>query len=273
MNAKYGDFSWLQCPNCKNGGLARLQETPWLVCDACDARYEQSSGIVRFLGGSGSHAWEKTLAEHRGVEGLQDDYRKSMPPGFADGMIASAKNLLARAEIAEAPIALDICSGLGCLFRNLQRRRTGLPNGLTLGVDHDYLALKHCVQWIERDASISSMRWLLLHCDAVHLPIASESIDLITSNSFFCRGRNSLLCEEAGRVLRPGGVLFLSRYLVEGRFADADPHCNLAQQESYYAEFGLTVEGIEVFYRGPGSYLDGIAAGDEFVLANMVVRK
>lgn len=109
----------------------------------------------------------------------------------------SLRHILARPEAR----VLDLCCGTGDMTLALYRRRPSTPS--TEGM----LAVDFSHQMLSRGyVKFNNMNILALEADALHLPLRSNSLDLISSAFGF---RNLASYEdglaELFRVLRPGG--------------------------------------------------------------------
>jgi len=100
-------------------------------------------------------------------------------------------------------VILDLCCGTGDMTLALYRHRPSVPNAAPI------LAIDFSHQMLSRGAAkFASHNILPIEADALHLPLASSSVDLITTAFGF---RNLANYEEGlaelHRVLRPGGQL------------------------------------------------------------------
>ncbi len=110
--------------------------------------------------------------------------------------------LLAHAAVTPGQTLLDIGAGRG-LVALAAAERVG-PNGRVIGCDLDAECLAALIA-AARSASIEK-RVSTLRADVTALPLAEESVDVVTARSVleFVRDR-TMLANEAFRVLRPGG--------------------------------------------------------------------
>jgi SAM-dependent methyltransferase len=140
--------------------------------------------------------------EHRTGESgarLVDLYRMDESNGWAQGMRAISLALLAAQPIIRGPL-LDLGCGSGMFVHELAGAR---PQALVLGADLSTTALAY--------AQARSSGERLLQVDANSLPLAGETIGLVTAlDSFDQVGVDiDLTLREVRRVLRPGGLLLV----------------------------------------------------------------
>jgi SAM-dependent methyltransferase len=131
---------------------------------------------------------------------LPDLYRMDEANGWSQGMRRVSFAMLAGLPFVKGPV-LDLGCGGGMFAHDLARSR---PQALVLGVDLSSTALAYA---LER----SSGGERLLQADAGKLPLAEQSIGLITAlDSFDQLGVDiDQALAEVRRVLRPGGVLLV----------------------------------------------------------------
>jgi len=106
---------------------------------------------------------------------------------------------------AGPPRVLDLGCGPGVSALEFARR---LPEARILGLDIATAMLRRAQAYAARDGLIGRVSWL--QGDALRLPFATDSVDVITGHSFLylVADRQTVLAE-AYRVLRPGGRLVL----------------------------------------------------------------
>ena len=138
--------------------------------------------------------------ELSGVESgtrLPDLYRMDDTSGWSQGMRRISHALLADQPIIKGP-ALDLGCGGGMFVHELAADR---PHALVIGVDLSAVALAYAA---ERQGGER-----LLQGDAAGLPLAAQSIGLVTALDSFDQVSLDLdqALAEVRRVLRPGGML------------------------------------------------------------------
>jgi ubiquinone/menaquinone biosynthesis C-methylase UbiE len=111
-------------------------------------------------------------------------------------------NLVGRMPISEGMSILDLGCGTGVLF-DMLRRRVGLQ-GLVTGVDFSI----RMAQKAHRNFPFPNVT--VIDADASHLPFRDSSYDMIVSFSAFPHFiHKDLAVQEAGRVLKPGGLFYI----------------------------------------------------------------
>jgi SAM-dependent methyltransferase len=130
---------------------------------------------------------------------LPDLYRMDESNGWSQGMRRITLAMLANLPFIKGPF-LDLGCGGGIFVRDLADHR---PQSLVLGADLSGTALAY--------AQERSNRERLLQTDAGELPIAAQSIGLITALDSFDQVGVDIdqTLREVHRVLRPGGLLLV----------------------------------------------------------------
>jgi demethylmenaquinone methyltransferase/2-methoxy-6-polyprenyl-1,4-benzoquinol methylase len=116
-----------------------------------------------------------------------------------------ARTALTFRDVLERPeaVVLDLCCGTGDMTLALMRHRPkGKGEAPTLAIDFSHEMLTRGAQ------KLAGHNILAIEADALHLPIASASLDLITSAFGFRNLANYAEgLAELYRVLRPGGQI------------------------------------------------------------------
>jgi ubiquinone/menaquinone biosynthesis C-methylase UbiE len=116
--------------------------------------------------------------------------------------------LLDHLVLDRSPDIFDVGCGTGTLLASLRARA---PQAHLLGVDVNSAMLR-----IAR-AKLEGMAVALCHGTAYHLPVADQSVDVVTVASVVhYLKRPSIACAEVRRVLRPGGTLVMVDYVPRG---------------------------------------------------------
>ncbi|HLV78213.1 MAG TPA: malonyl-ACP O-methyltransferase BioC [Marinobacter sp.] len=142
----------------------------------------------------------------RGFGGASGSYDAAsrLQKAMGDRLLACLPDTAGPAHI------LDLGCGTGWFTRHLARR---YPESTITGADLAPGMLHHA-----RGRGPEHIRWL--NADAEHLPLASNSTDLIFSNLMIqWSTRPELILNECRRILRPGGTLAIST-LLDGTLAE-----------------------------------------------------
>lgn len=113
--------------------------------------------------------------------------------------------ILGRLEDASPATIIDLGCGTGQLTRRLTRR---FPDAVVVGIDLSAGMLTKAAGRLDSLASGSSA---LVRADAAHLPVASESVDLVVcTESFHWYHEQAATLDELAALIRPGGRLLIA---------------------------------------------------------------
>lgn len=151
-------------------------------------------------------------------------------------------------DSARPPRFLDVGCGTGMLLEDLQQL------GNAYGLDFSPVALEYC-----RQRHLSNLG----RADACHLPVQSNSVDVLTALDLVEHIRDDVqLLDEFHRVLRPGGIAVLSVPAHKGLWSAHDValhHCRRYEKR----EFRQLVEGsglepLKYTYAVAAAYLPAV---------------
>ena len=193
----------------------------------------------------------KAIAEHqrRRFNELVDVFDRPQPPE----VMARLREIVASAELSPGAVALDVGTGVGVLIPLIQSYQPAAV--LACDVAEKMLQRVH-----DKYPAVRTF-----HTDVVSLALASTSVDAIFINGMYGNiADKPAACENAARMLRPGGRLVVSH--PEGRaFVD-----QLRATSDLFVESLPTKEEFEALLEPLG--LEVIAYRDEPKLYLMVAR-
>ena len=149
--------------------------------------------------------------------GYSEEDLKDVPRGAVE-MGLGCGNPTALAELREGHVVLDLGAGAG-LDAFVAARKVG-PRGRVIGVDMTPEMIAKATKFA-RQGGYDNVEFRLGCLDG--LPVADGSVDVIISNCVISHCSDKVAAfREALRVLRPGGRMFVSDLVVEGRVPPAD---------------------------------------------------
>jgi len=136
-------------------------------------------------------------------------------------------------------VVLDLCCGTGDMAFALHRQ-AGQSSPTILGADFSHAMLQRA----RSKSATTGLRWV--EADALRLPFPDGKFDLVTT----AFGFRNLVNYDAGlreimRVLRPGGLLYISDLLVSDDLRNRERYQRDAERYARYGVFELP-EGVVV---------------------------
>jgi len=170
--------------------------------------------IDRFLTeiARGSEEVEQALGQHLHW-GFHENpsARIDDPSAFADAARAMNARIIELAQVGERGVILDAGSGFGGMVHQLAEQ---LPSATVTGLNHDIRQIEQART--QSDGSISDNHRFLC-ADALRLPFADQSFDVIIASELLCHlDDDAGFFSEAGRALKPGGRLIIADHVVAG---------------------------------------------------------
>ncbi len=170
--------------------------------------------IDRFLAeiARGSEDIQLALGQnlHWGLHKNPND-RIDDPSVFADAARAMNNRIIELAQIGENDVILDVGSGFGGMVNQLADQ---FPAAKIVGLNHDIRQIAHAQR---SQAQTERDNVPFLGADALRLPFANQSFDVVIASELLCHLDNaSGFLLEAGRTLKPGGRLVIADHVVTG---------------------------------------------------------
>ena len=227
----------LACPD-DDASLEFREDEKHFRCPACQRVYTQeAAGALPLL--PSDDPYKLTPAEVSALDGVAPSRNRFVddPPTAFPAVWSELDRLV---PDWSGKVAVDVCAGTGWLGLELARR------GATVAL-LDIVAGNGGLGTAAEKASAASLRVDLLQGDACRLPLAAESMDVVTiSAGIAWQRRPERLMKEIGRILKPDGLLLNIgepvRATAEG--VPGDRVLSVADYRAIYGEGLLDMECI-----------------------------